>query len=122
MDLKEGEVVDAVDADDGGFVLFLVPESDFDGLGAVDNVVVGEDMSLIINDKARALALLGDGAEEEVAADDGGAGDVDDGWEGALVDGDVLLLFGVKCGGGLSLSEREISKWAAEIRYCGCVL
>ena len=44
---------------------------------------------------------MGDGLEEEVAADYGGAGDVDNGGEGALVDGDVLLLFGVECGGGL---------------------
>jgi hypothetical protein len=85
----------------------LVPEGDFDGLGVVDYVVVGEDMSLIINDKAGALALLGDGAEEEIAADYFGAGDVDYGGEGLFVDGDVLELFGVVGGGGVGFGEGE---------------
>ena len=47
---------------------------------------------------------MGDGLEEEVAADYGGAGDVDYGGHGAFVDGDILLLFGVEGGGGLGLS------------------
>jgi hypothetical protein len=78
-------------------------------LGVVDYVVVGEDMSLVINDKAGALALLGDGAEEEIAADYLGAGDVDDRGEALFVDGYVLELFGVVGGGGVGFGEGEVA-------------
>ena len=97
MDLEEGEVVDGVYADDGGFEMLLVPEGDVDGLGVVDYVVVGEDMSLIINEKAGSLTPLGDGLEEEIAEDYGG--------HGALVDADVLLLFGVEGGCGVGFGK-----------------
>jgi len=109
VDLEEGEVVVAVDVDDGGFVLAAVGEGDLDGLGVVDDVIVGEDVALLVEDEAASLPLLGDGTEEEVAAGEGGAGDVDDGGQGAFVDGDVLLLFGVECGGGVGLGEGEVA-------------
>ncbi len=58
-DLEQSDVVDRVDADALCLVLLLVPEGHLDGLRVVDHVVVGEDMSLIINNKARSLTLLG---------------------------------------------------------------
>ena len=100
--------MDGVDADAGGFELLLVPERDFDGLGVVDDVVVGEDVALVIDDEAGTLALLRDRAQEEIAADDFGAGDVDDRGQGFFVDGDVLELFGVVCGGGVGFGEGEV--------------
>ncbi len=79
--------------------LCLSCEGDFDALGVGDDVVVGEDVALLVEDEAGALALLRDGAVEEVEGD-GGGGDVDDGGQAFFVDGDVLLLFVVVGGGG----------------------
>ena len=106
--LQKGNVVDGVYTDAVCFEFLLVPEGDFYGLGVLNYVVVGEDMSLVIDNEAGSLALLGDGAEEEVAADDFGAGDVDYGGEGFFVDGDVLKLFGVVGGGCIGLGEGEV--------------
>ena len=90
--------------------LLLVRESYFDGLGVVDDVVVGEDVALVVDDEAGALALLGDGLEEEVAADYFGAGDVYYAGEGLFVDGYVLEFFGVVFGGGVGFGQGEVAQ------------
>ncbi len=90
-----------------GGVAALVAEHDFDAaIGALDYVEVGEHVAGAVENEARALAVLGNRAVEEVE-DQGGGGDVDDRGKHAFVDGDIVLLLGVVCGGGLSLSELE---------------
>ncbi len=61
-DLQQRNVMDWVDANPGGLELLLVPERDLDGLRVVDDVVVGEDVTLVVDDEAGALALLRDWA------------------------------------------------------------
>jgi len=91
----------------------LVGEGDLDLLAAFDDVGVGEDVTLLVEEEAGTLTLLRDGTVEEVVGD-GGRGDVDDGGKGLLVDGDVLLLFGVVGGRGGGLRELEGSVGAVE--------
>ena len=58
FDLHDSEIVRLVGADDGGLVLLAIVESDFDLPSVGDDVVVGEDVSFFIDNKARALAFL----------------------------------------------------------------
>ena len=52
MNLQQRKVVNMVDADHGGLEFLLVPQGYFDGLGVIDDVVVGEDVALIVYDEA----------------------------------------------------------------------
>ena len=113
VDQQQRQIVALVDTDDLSLVLVLVVERDFDPLCVVDDVVVGEDVALLIEDEAGALALLGNGAVEEVKRD-GGRGDIDDGGQGLLIDGDVLLLFDVISGRGGGLGELEVAERTAD--------
>ena len=73
-------------------------------VGALDHVVVGEDVAGLVENESRALALLRHGSVEEVE-DQRGGGDVDHRGQNFFVDGDVVLLFGVVGGRGMRLSE-----------------
>ena len=57
VDLDDGQIGGGVAADNGGVVGRAVPEADGNRLGAVDDVLVGDDMALGVVDEARALAL-----------------------------------------------------------------
>ena len=91
-------------SDDGGRVVLLVLEDDFQLPRAVDDVVVGEDVAFLVDDEAGAGALLSLRAEEEVIGDNGG-GDIDYGGNDALVDINVVLLLVVERGSGLGLGD-----------------
>jgi len=69
----------------------LIVRLDFDVSGVGDDVVVGEDVSLLVEDEAGALAFSGHETVEEVEGG-GGGGDVDHRWDHAFVDGDVVQL------------------------------
>ena len=113
LDLNDGEVVRLVGSDDGGRVVLFVGEDDFQLPGAVDDVVVGEDVAFFVDDEAGAGALLGLGAKEEIIGDDGG-GDVDHGGNDALVDVHVVLLLAVERRGSLGLGD--VNGFAGEPR------
>ncbi len=66
-DLQQCEVVSGIAADAVAEYLCLSWRVTSTRLGVFDDVVVGEDMAFGVEDEAGALALLGDGAEEEVA-------------------------------------------------------
>src|SRR3984957_8957357 len=66
FDLKHGEVMGTVGADDGGGVFLAVGECDFNFLGFGDYVEVGENVSGFVDDKTGTLALLRVDAVEEV--------------------------------------------------------
>ena len=89
-----------------GFVTVLIGERDFNLLAAGDDVIIGEDVSLLVEDEAGALVLLGDDLEEEV---DGlrRRGDVDDRRQRLFVDGDVVHLLGVVLGRGVGFGQCE---------------
>ena len=107
VDLQQRQVVHLVGADDLRLIAALVAEHDFDAaVGALDDVEVGEDVAGFVEDESRALALLRHGPIEEVE-DQRGGGDVDHRRQHFLVDGDVVLLFGVVGGRGVGLSEFE---------------
>ncbi len=104
-----------VRADDLSLVAALVAEHDLNAaVGALNDVEVGEDVAGLVENEAGALALLGNGSIKEVE-DQGGGGDVDHRGQHLFIDGDVVLLFGVEGGRGLSLSELERGAGAARI-------
>ena len=72
--------MDTVDPDHRRLEFLLVPQRHLDRLRVVDDVVVGQNVALIVDDKTRALALLRHRLQKEVAADNGRAGDVDHRW------------------------------------------
>ena len=57
LDFDEGNVGAFVEADDVGVVFFVVVELDAHFFCAFDDVRVGEDVAVAVDDKARALAL-----------------------------------------------------------------
>ena len=73
----------------------LVRQRDLDTLAALDHMIVRQDQTLLIQDEAGALPLLRHRPIEEVELNRC-RGDVDDARQGLLVDGNILLLFGVK--------------------------
>ena len=113
VDLEKGEVVQAIFADDLSLVAMLVVGLDLDVSRVGDDVVVGEDVALLIENEAGALVLLGYEAHEEVEGD-GAGGDVDDGGDDALVDGDVVHLRVRVLGRGVSLGQRQRGAGSAE--------
>jgi hypothetical protein len=54
LDLEHGDVDPAVGADQLGLELGVVAQDHRDVLGALDDVVVGEDVALAVDDEARA--------------------------------------------------------------------
>ena len=66
VDVDHGEVARAVGAQDRAVVALAV-DGDRDGLGAVDDVVVGEDVAVLVQDDARADAgaLVGGHADRD---------------------------------------------------------
>ena len=88
-------------------VAALVAEHHLDAaIGALDDVEVGEHVAGLVENEARALALLRHRSIKEVEDQRGGS-DVDHRGQHALVDGDIVLLLGVVGGRGLSLGELE---------------
>ena len=88
-------------------VAALVGELHLDAaVGALDDVEVGEDVAGLVENEAGALALLRNRAIKEVE-DQRGGGDVDHRGQDFLVDGDIVLLFGVVGGRSVSLSQLE---------------
>ena len=94
VDLEDGEVARRIGADDGRLHARAVREADPDLPGALDDVVVRDDVAGLVDDEAGAerllLLLLGEelAAEERVGrdGDDARRGDLDDARRGAAVD------------------------------------
>ena len=63
--------------------------------GIAHHVIVGEDMSFFIDDEARPLAFLGHRSIKEVVGR-GFGGDIDHRRDHAMINIDVVLLFGIK--------------------------
>src|SRR4051794_20050671 len=90
-DLEDGEVVRIVGGDDLGGKLFAIEEDALDVGGLIDDVLIGDDVAGVVDDKPRAQRLCGhlaelggDGVEEIIAGGDASGneargGDVDDG-------------------------------------------
>ena len=97
-----------VDSDDCRLVLVFVGERDLNLLRVVDDVIVGENVSLFVENEAGTLALLGYGAIEEVERHCGRE-DVDDRGQCLFVHGDVLLLLSVVGGSGVGFGQLEAS-------------
>ena len=66
MNLDDRQIIHPVDPDDLGAVSFLVRGGDFNLVRVGDHMEVGEDVSLAIDDEARALSFFGHLAVEEV--------------------------------------------------------
>ena len=66
VDLQQREVVSLVDADDRRLVLVFVGERDLNLLRVVDDVVIGQVVSLLVENGAGALPLLGNRAIKKV--------------------------------------------------------
>ena len=96
-----------VGADYLGLVGALVAELHLDAaVCALNHVEVGEHVPGLVEDEARALALLRNSSVEEVE-DHGARRDVDHRGQHPPVDGDVVLLFGVKFGRSMGLGQLE---------------
>ena len=92
VNLQQCEVVCLVFVQHRRAVILLVGERDLNGLRAFDHMVVRQDVSLLVDDEARTLALLRDWLVEEVVGNLH-RGDVHHRWQSALVDRNILLLF-----------------------------
>ena len=102
-----------VRADHLGRVAALVAQLHFDAaVGALDDVIVGEHVAGLVENESRTLALLRHRSIEEVE-DQRRRGDVDHRGQHPLVDGDIVLLFGVVGGRGLGLGQLERRAGAA---------
>ena len=66
IDFQESDVVALVGADEFCRVVGLIAEHNFDGLGAFDDVEIGEDVAAGINYKTGAGAFDGDRVHEEI--------------------------------------------------------
>ena len=77
VDLDDGEVRDLIRADDLALEATAIGQRDDELLGAVDDVVVRDDVAVTLEDDARADALRLDRVVEPVARD-GLVGDADD--------------------------------------------
>ena len=96
IDLEQGEIGEPVDADQAGVVNHAsVTEFDVNGLGCVDNVIVGEDVALGVDDDTRSLPGANLSLEKIgpliLQARSTASGilqniDVDDGWSGSASD------------------------------------
>ena len=100
-------------SDHRGRVAVLVAELDLDAaIGAFDHVEVGEHVAGLVENESRSLALLRHRSVKEVE-DQRRGGDVDHRGQHLLVDGDVVLLFGVEGRRGLGLSQFQRRAGAA---------
>ena len=107
---------DLVGAHHLGVVAALVAQLHFDAaVGARDDVEVGEHVAGLVEDEARALALLRHRSIKEVE-DQRLGGDVDHRGQHPLVDGDIVLLLGIVGGRGLGLGELERGAGAAAVK------
>src|SRR5439155_9861115 len=123
LHLQDGDIGRRVDADDLRLQALVVREADLDLPRALDNVVVGDDVTGFVNHEARAERLLPLplGQVERVPEqrvgrelDEGGRRDLDDAGSVALVDlvdRERLRLSerdagGARWRGGLDLAER----------------
>ena len=70
VDLDNGDVVGLFPADVGGVILGAVYEGNLDGTGPVDDVVVGEDITVLGDDKAGTCCRAGHRLAKDVGADD----------------------------------------------------
>ena len=66
--MEHGEIRRRIAADDGGVVRRAVGEADGDRLGAVDDVLVRDDVALVVVDESRALRLGGTTTAERPGA------------------------------------------------------
>ena len=92
--MEDGDVVFGVETDQLGGIWFAA-DGDFDFLGVLDHVVIGKDVALVIDHRARAGALSGDRdvhAEEAFRPFKLGV-DVHDAAVRGLVDADVGDFF-----------------------------
>jgi len=96
VDLEQRDVRGRVTADEGRLQGVVVREPHLDRRRSVDDVVVGDDVTLFVEDEPRAEGLRG--LLELVGGGVGGAdrrGDLHDAWAAALVD-----LVDRECGAG----------------------
>ena len=103
LDLDEGEVVGGVLIEDARFVLRFVGEGDAElgtgrGTDLAHDVIVGENLTVVIDQKAGADAARRHGAVEPVVLI-GSGGDVHRGGIGRLIDVDAIHLVGAEAGG-----------------------
>ena len=90
-----------------GLVSALVAEHHFDAaIGSLDHVVIGEHVAGLVEDEPRTLTLLRHRSIEKIKDQRGGS-DVNHRWHYTLVDGDIVLLFGIVSGRGFSLSKLQ---------------
>src|SRR5439155_1137519 len=85
-DLLHGEIRRRIAADDSRLQAVTAREVDLDLLGALDDVVVRDDVAGLVDDEARAEGLLHLRSEERVRLDHGGRGDLHDAGCSRLVD------------------------------------
>ena len=95
LDLDHRQIVRAVASNHRRLVGLLVMQRHFQLRGLAHYVIVGEDMSRFVDDEARTLALFGHRSIKEVVCHHFGS-DIDDRWDHAMVDIDVVLLFGIE--------------------------
>ena len=107
VDLQQGQVVRPVGAHNLGRVAALVAQHHLDAaVGALHHVVVGQHVTALVEDESGTLALLRHRPVKEVE-DQGGGSDVHHRGQHSFVDGNIVLLFGVVGGRGLSLGQLE---------------
>ena len=94
-DLDHRKIVTLICANHLRRVVALVVQRDFNILGALDHVEVGEDVSLFVENESRTLAFLRHHAIKEVKAH-GARANVHHRWNRLLVDADVDLLFRIE--------------------------
>ena len=118
VDLEQREVMHLVAADHGCLVAALVAQLHLDAaIGAFYHVVIGEHMAGFVENESRTLAFLRHRPVEEVE-DDSARRDVDDRGQHAMVDGDVVLLFRVKCWRSLCLRQLQRRAGGSRAREC----
>jgi hypothetical protein len=84
-------------------------ESDFDLSRILNHVVIGENVTVFVDDEAGSLAFLRNGAIEEVECY-GARCDVHHGLDVLAIDIDVVLLFDIcRSGGARRLSDFELA-------------
>ena len=105
INLQQRQVVHLVCADHLGRVVMLVAQLHLDAaIGALDHVVVRQHVAGLVENESRSLALLRHRAVKKIE-NHLSRRDVHHRGQHPLVDGDIVLLFGVVRGRGLGLGQ-----------------
>ena len=95
LDLNHRQIVRRVRPHHRRFVFLAIVHGDFHLTGIGDDVVVGQNVPLFVDDESRTLSLLGNQPIEEIKCH-GPRSDVYDRRNVLLVDGDIVLLFSIE--------------------------